>query len=382
MTLLWKLRENPQLDLIYFNAGGGHKSAATALQGVIASKYPTWQVRLVNLQEVLDSLDVFRKITRIRLEDIYNLALAKGWTLGSEYLLPLMHAVIRIYHPAQVKLLTSVWKERQPDMVVSVVPNFNRALCESLGKALPNVPLVTILTDMADYPPHFWIEQQKQYLICGTEKAVQQAYATGHSPDRVFKTSGMILRPQFYEPQSTDRAAELTKLGLNPQLPTGMVMFGGEGSSVMAPIAAALGNSGTDLQLIMICGKNAKIRSRIAGIQTRNKIHLEGFTKEIPHFMSLCDFFVGKPGPGSISEAIKMKLPVFVERNAWTLPQERFNAEWVTANGVGVVLENFKHIEAAVSGALANGSLAQMRAKAAALDNRAVFEIPEILAKL
>lgn len=170
MTLLWKLRENPKLDLIYFNAGGGHKSAATALQTVIASNYPSWQVRLVNLQEVLDSLDVFRKITRIRLEDIYNLALAKGWTLGSEYLLPFMHAVIRVYHPAQVKLLTGVWKERQPDMVVSVVPNFNRALCESLGQALPNVPLVTILTDMADYPPHFWIEQQKQYLICGTEK--------------------------------------------------------------------------------------------------------------------------------------------------------------------------------------------------------------------
>ena len=37
----------------------------------------------MNLQEVLDELDVFRKITRIRLQDIYNLMLAKGWTLGS-----------------------------------------------------------------------------------------------------------------------------------------------------------------------------------------------------------------------------------------------------------------------------------------------------------
>ena len=100
-------------------------------------------------------------------------------------------------------------------------------------------------------------------------------------------------------------------------------------------------NSESDLQLIMICGKNAKIRERIAGIKTRNKIHLEGFTKEIPYFMSLCDFFVGKPGPGSISEAIKMKLPVFVERNSWTLPQERYNADWVMEQGVGVVLENF-----------------------------------------
>jgi 1,2-diacylglycerol 3-beta-galactosyltransferase len=293
-----------------------------------------------------------------------------------------MHAVIRTYHPAQVKLLTGFWRERQPDMVVSVVPNFNRALFASLGNALPKTPLVTILTDMADFPPHFWIEQQKQYLICGTDKAVQQALELGHAPERILRTSGMILRPQFYDPHTTDRAEELSKLGLNPELPTGMVMFGGEGSSVMAPIAERLGNSKTDLQLIMICGKNEKMRQRVAAMKTRNKIHLEGFTKEIPHFMSLCDFFVGKPGPGSISEAIKMKLPVFVERNAWTLPQERYNAQWVTEQGVGVVLANFKTIEPAVSGALTNGELHHMRAKAAAMENRAVFEIPEMLAKI
>ena len=376
------MREKLKLDLIYFNAGGGHKSAATALEAVIGTTRKSWEVRLVNLQEVLDKLDVFRKVTGIRLEDIYNLALAKGWTLGSELLLPMMHGVIRIYHPAQVKLLTEVWKERQPEMVVSLVPNFNRAMFESLGRALPKVPLVTVMTDMADYPPHFWIEKQRQYLICGTDKAVQQAQAAGYEASRVFRTSGMILRPQFYEPQTKDKAEELKKLGLDAALPTGMVMFGGEGSSVMSAIAERLGNSASDLQLIMICGKNQKIRERISGIKTRNKIHLEGFTKEIPYFMSLCDFFVGKPGPGSISEAIKMKLPVFVERNAWTLPQERYNADWVIEQGVGVVLDNFKTIEPAVSGALRNGELSHMKAKAAALENRAVFEIPEILAKI
>ncbi len=374
------MQENITLDLIYFNAGGGHRSAALALQAVIASQRPTWRVRLVNLQEVLDSLDIFRKMTGIRLEDVYNLALAKGWTLGSEILLPIMHGVIRTYHSAQVKVLTRVWTERQPAMVVSVVPNFNRALFESLNKSLPNVPLVTILTDMADYPPHFWIEKQPQYLICGTDKAVAQALAAGHEAARVFRTSGMILRPEFYAPQTKSRPEELRKLGLDPDVPTGMVMFGSEGSSVMASIAERLGNSGTKLQLILICGKNRRIRQRIGALRTRNKIHLEGFTKEVPYFMSLCDFFIGKPGPGSISEALKMKLPVFVERNAWTLPQERYNADWITEQGVGVVLKNFRSVAAAVGAALANGDLTKMKANAAALDNQAVFEIPEILA--
>jgi 1,2-diacylglycerol 3-beta-galactosyltransferase len=159
-------------------------------------------------------------------------------------------------------------------------------------------------------------------------------------------------------------------------------MFGGEGSSVMTRIAERLGNSTTDLQLIMICGKNEKIRRRIAHMRTRNKVHLEGFSKQVPYFMSLCDFFIGKPGPGSISEAVKMKLPVFVERNAWTLPQERYNANWVIEQGVGVVLDNLTSIEEAVRAALANGALDSMKAKAAALPNRAVFEIPDILARI
>jgi hypothetical protein len=62
---------------------------------------------------------------------------------------------------------------------------------------------------------------------------------------------------------------------------------------------------------------------------SRIPMFVEGFTREVPYYMHLSDFFIGKPGPGSISEAIAMKLPVIVERNAWNLPQERYNCEWV-----------------------------------------------------
>ena len=73
---------------------------------------------------------------------------------------------------------------------------------------------------------------------------------------------------------------------------------------------------------------------------------VEGFTQEVPYYMYLSDFFIGKPGPGSISEAVAMKLPVIVEQpNAWTLPQERYNAEWVRERHAGMVVDNFRGIE-------------------------------------
>ena len=369
-----------KIDFIYFDAGGGHRSAAMALKSVIDSQNRAtggepWEVRLVNLQEVLDSLDIFRKITGLRLEDVYNKMLVKGWTLGSAQGLQFMHGVIRLYHEPTVRLLTAHWKDTQPDLVVSLVPNFNRALYQSLRSALPKVPYVTILTDFADYPPHFWMEAgQQQYFICGTEKAVQQARSLGYTDDRIYSASGMILRPRFYDPVNVDRARERERLGLDPSLPTGLVLFGGQGSKVMLEISRRL----TDTQLIFICGRNAKLAERLKALPAKAPRFIEGFTQEVPYYMALCDFFIGKPGPGSISEAVAMKLPVIVERNAWTLPQERYNAEWVRERHVGMVVRSFGGIEESVKELL--GSLDSYRESVARIENRAVFEIPEMLA--
>jgi 1,2-diacylglycerol 3-beta-galactosyltransferase len=111
-------------------------------------------------------------------------------------------------------------------------------------------------------------------------------------------------------------------------------------------------------------------------------IFVEGFTTNIPYYMHLSDFFIGKPGPGSVSEAIAMKLPVIVECNAWTLPQERYNPEWIREHGVGVVLPNFRGIGRAVEEMLEPSAFARFHAATGRLHNRAVFEIPDILEEI
>jgi len=360
-----------KIDFVYFDAGGGHRAAATALKAVIEEQGRPWQVRLVHLQELLDPLDVFRRATGIRLQDIYNKMLAKGWTFGAGQGLKVVHALIRMYHKPGVQLLQQHWNRTQPDIVVSLVPNFNRALHHSLRGL--QVPFCTILTDFADHPPHFWMVPQEQFLICGTEKAVQQAKAMGHEGNRVFRVSGMVLRPKFYESVSIDRRLERIRLGLDPHRPTGLVLFGGHGSRKMLDIAERL----SDTQLILICGKNYKLEAALRKLKPQAPRLIEGFTSEIPYYMHLADFFIGKPGPGSISEAVAMKLPVIVECNSATLPQERYNAEWVREHKIGIVVESFRHIAPAVKRMLKD--LHHFKTSVAKIENRAVFEIPEIL---
>ncbi|MBA4176231.1 MAG: galactosyldiacylglycerol synthase [Leptothrix sp. (in: Bacteria)] len=366
-----------QVDLVYFNAGGGHRAAAQALEEVIVSQGRPWRVRRVNLTEVLDPTRLFHRVTGMEPEDLYNKRLASGFTLGLAQELRLLQGLIRLAHASLVQRLARHWAATQPDLVVSLIPNFNRALHDSLAQARPGVPFVTVLTDMADHPPAFWIEPGTvQHVVCGTDHAAQQARELGVPPHRIHRSSGMILRPDFHLPTPLDVAGERLRLGLDAATPTGLVLFGGTGSRVMKRIATAL----PETPLILMCGRNAALAEELRSLPSAAPRFVVGYTQDVARWMRLADFFIGKPGPGSLSEAVQQGLPVIVTRNAWTMPQERWNTVWVQAQGLGVVKRSFHDVDAAVQELLAD--LPRFRANALAVRNRAVFEVPEVLAQL
>ena len=366
------------VDLIWFNAGGGHRAAAQALEQVMLAQGRPWRVRKVNLTQVLDPTGLFRRITGVEPEELYNRRLASGFTLGLTQELKLLQGLIRFSHASLVQRLARHWHDTQPDLVVSLVPNFNRALHDSLAQARPGVPFATVLTDMADHPPSFWIEPgTAQHVVCGTAHAAAQALAAGCEPHRVHRTSGMILRPEFYFAPPVERHLERSKAGLDSATPTGLVLFGGTGSRVMKRIALRL----PETPLILMCGRNealaAELRALPPGSAPRVVV---GYTPDVARWMRLADFFIGKPGPGSLSEAVQQGLPVIVTRNAWTMPQERWNTEWVGRHGLGVVCRSFRQVRAAVDEVTTR--LPEHRALVHEMDNRAVFEVPDILARI
>jgi UDP-N-acetylglucosamine:LPS N-acetylglucosamine transferase len=375
------LKPTAKLALIYIDAGGGHRASALALQQAIAASGRAWDVQLVNLFEVFDPDDRFKRLTGLKPADYYNKKLARGWTFGMAQELKLLQFTVSLFHERLTQSVVDFWRTcpgGPPDLVVSLVPNFNRAIYDStLAGPRPGgrpMPLVTILTDLADCPPNFWIEPgQDQHLVCGSAKAVAQARAAGYAPDRILPSSGMIIHPRFYAPRPADRAAARRQLGLDPAAVTGLVLFGGHGSSKMLTIAQSL----PDTQLILMCGRNHALAEKLRKLPCRSARYVVEFTPEVPHYMALADFFIGKPGPGSISEAVCMGLPVIIESTAWTMPQEVYNAEWVREQQAGLVIKTLKQLPAAVADVVAG--LANYRASLARIDNQAVFEIPAML---
>jgi hypothetical protein len=373
-----------KLTIVYHHAGGGHRSAADALKATLSAQENPWDVTLLDIQELLDPLDVVRRATGLRIQDTYNLILRKGWTRITPQLLVILQGTIRAYHSPIVKALRAYWAQHPADLVLSVIPHFNRAIAESLCPADAKIlgtskPFVTLITDLADYPPHFWIEKESEYIIAGSERARQQALSMGHAADHVFLTSGMILKPKFYEKSAVDRISERNRLGLEADCPTGIVLFGGHGSQVMVDITKKLSEAGSGVQLILICGHNEKLAAQLKKLETGKPILVIGFTQSVEYYMALADFFIGKPGPGSISEALQFHLPVIVECNSRTLPQERYNAEWVTENGYGIVVPSFRKIAPAVQQLLESATFNKFWLKVSEYSNRVLFEVPIIL---
>ena len=372
-----------KIHVVFHDAGGGHRNAAIALETIAAQQGRPWQIELVQFQDLTDRLDVLRKLTGIRIQQQYNMMLQNGWTLGSKYILRVLQLIIQLLHGPMVRLLEQYWREHPADLLVSVIPHFNREICESWKAVYPGRPFVTLITDLADYPPRFWIEPLKeQYVIAGTERAVEQARAFGHDEAHIFQASGMILRPDFYVEDTVDRGALRQEMGLRNDLATAIVLFGGHGPKVMFDLTERLNAAGLPLQLMLICGRNEDLAAKLRAQKWKMPVHVVGFTKEIHKLMRAADFLIGKPGPGSIAEAMVRQLPVLIESNAWTLPQERYNAVWVIEKRVGIVLKSFREVVEGVRQMLEPARLAEFRKNVAALDNRAIFEIPEMLARL
>ncbi len=365
------------IDVLYFNAGGGHRAAALALQAVCDRQQRPWTLRLVNLFDVIDPQALFQRCTGMAPEDLYNLRLARGWTLGLAQELKLLQGGIRMAHNLLCERLSAHWRQSRPEMVVSLVPNFNRAMCQSLHALQPHTPFVTVMTDMADLPPHFWGEPDlPQHLVCGTPHALAQARAAGHGDDFLHATSGMLMHPDFHAPLEMDREAERAALGFAPGQPVGVVMFGGAGSMAMDAIARKL----PDVPLILLCGHHTALAQRLRQHKAAAPRRVVGFTREVRRHLALGDFFIGKPGPGSLSEAVHMGLPVVTVRNAGTMPQERYNTQWLDDNGLGVVLNSFRDVGTAVPALCAQ--LPAFQAQVRRQHNRAIFEVPEILQRL
>jgi 1,2-diacylglycerol 3-beta-galactosyltransferase len=376
----------PQVLLFTIDAGGGHRAAARALAAAAEEARAPFDLRVESFQQVLLRLDLLRRLTGLSLEDAYNLILRQHWNALMVPLLRVMHTAIRLRRPAIERTLAD-WLRAlpRPAAVVSVMPNFNGIMRDALAAAHPGVPLVVVLTDFADFPPRFWIEPGIDRVVVATDEAERQAREIGLAPAALRRVSGMVLHPRFYRSASARSRDEVrAELGLPAGDFTVLLLFGGKGSPEMEPLAARLLALEPALRVIAVCGENPRLHERLAPIEAGagGRLLRFGFTDRIAELLAASDLLVTKPGPGSLAEAFHQRVPVVVTRNVHTIPQERFNTDFVRERGLGLVVRHWREIPGEVARLHADAAVREaIRRRLGALpENRAVYEVLDIVA--
>jgi hypothetical protein len=380
------LTSDPEVLLFTIDAGGGHRAAARALAAAAAEAKAPFRLRVESFQRVLVELDVLKRWTGFSIEDGYNLILRERWNAAMVPLLRVMHAAIRVRRRAIVRTLAG-WLHRQPRpaVVVSVMPNFNGVMRDAIREVVPGTPLVVVLTDFADFPPRFWIEPGLDRVVVGTDEARAQALAIGIPPGRVSRVSGMVMHPRFYRAGGPSvRGRVRGELGLGEADFAVTLLFGGKGSPEMAPLSERLLAADPAFRVIAICGENPGLFERLGPLETRagGRLVRLGFTDRVAELLAASDLLVTKPGPGSLSEAFHQRVPVVVTRNVHTIPQERFNTDFVRDRGLGRVVSRTRDIPAAALRLFRDAAeRTAIRERLAALpENRAVYEVIDIVA--
>ena len=378
---MMKTNGKHKILVFYIHGGGGHISVARSIEHILTETYD-WDVILVDMNSLLVEFDFLKKYTGYLATDVYNLSIKTGRALTCFYTLyfNMVKATTNAIHSKATSKVADFIKTVNPDIVVSVTPYINRILHESITLSKSHAELMTILTDFTiiKSPANYWIEHQDQFLICPTGSSYRRAICSkGVQPSKIFKVSGIIIHPSFYTVKIGDKKEERRKLGLSPDLPTCILQFGAYGNRNMIDIAKEIDRSKLPIQMIVICGRNQELYNRFRHTQFNMPVYIEGYTNNITYYMALADFYIGKSGAISISEAMNMKLPCLMEMNRTTIPIEIGNTRWVLRNRFGLTFSGAGQIVTRVRQLLDQIDL--YRTKLADYRNRAIFETAEIM---
>jgi 1,2-diacylglycerol 3-beta-galactosyltransferase len=221
------------------------------------------------------------------------------------------------------------------------------------------VPLITMITDLVSIH-HWWLCPDVDLCLVATEEVRQLALEAGFAPQKVHVV-GMPVGLKFVNPSVSALGEERA---VSSNLFTVLLVGGGEGMGDVFPIARAVAQASLDLQLVVVTGRNEKLRARLERVSWEVPTRVLGFATNMPALMHAADLLITKAGPSTISEALACGLPMLVSGSL--RGQEEGNTEWVVERGAGLFTPTPKRVVMAVKELIQreNDSLVTMAEKA------------------
>ncbi len=348
--------------LLMADTGGGHRSSAEATMEALQSRYGS-EVEV----KMVDVLRGYAPFPFSRLDSMYPYIIKYGaeiWQPGYELLNSPKRArrLIRTFWPVARRAARQVLLENPADLIVSFHPLFNYAVLWVMQKEQITTPLATVVTDLATIHA-LWCAPGAVRYVMPTRIAARRARMFGVPPERMVVT-GLPISLRFNEVLARDKVAVRAELGLAQDKKTVLVMGGGQGMGNLYTVAETVARSEVDIQMLVVAGRNEKLREKLEEADWPVPKRIFGFTREIPLLMRASDVIVTKAGPSTVAEALACGLPIIL--SGYIAGQEDGNRWLVVRGGAGAYAPKPSQMMATLREWLGPGSSALERVTVAA----------------
>jgi 1,2-diacylglycerol 3-beta-galactosyltransferase len=322
--------KKPHILFLFSDTGGGHRSASEAIIEAVYARYGD--------SVTTEMVDIFKEYAPRplnRMPDWYPYMVKAPDLWGASFKISdgraRARAITATFWPVAARYARQIINQHPSDLVVSVHPFATTFILKALGNNIDRPPFITVVTDMVTTHA-LWFDQRADVICVPTDIARQRALEFGMPPSKVL-TVGQPIAAKYCV-SIGDKLALRKSLGWPEDKFTVVAVGGGDGMGPLAQTARAIGESGLDLNLVVVTGRNERLRKSLENIHWNIPVFIYGFTRDLPDFMRAADVLVTKAGPGTIAESLAAHLPLILYAR---LPgQEDGNVAFVRYTNTGV----------------------------------------------
>ena len=309
--------KKPHIFISYTNTGAGHSTPALAIAQRIEEMHPNrFEITTSNFFEDAGEITFNRYIENSWNFLLKNPRITQVVITTGKLLYFLAPYYMRVLQPKARHSSMKYIKNINPDIIFTTHFFTQTVAIDACQKFSMDCPLIALNPDTFETFPQ-WDRRGETFLVC-SELAKKSALQYGHKESSI-KIVPQALRKEFYAVEKKDPKELRNQYNLRPDVFTILMSDGGQGIGKMYKSICALLKMSIPLNIIAICGKNEKLYKNLLKLQQKTiaknssiQFLIMGFADSMTPFMQMSDLFIGKSGPATMVECLKIDLPVLV----------------------------------------------------------------------
>ncbi len=220
--------------------------------------------------------------------------------------------------------------EEKPDLIFSTWPVFDPIL----KKAANNIPFVSMITDSGNVH-HAWTLADPDFYIVTDDITKNTLESMGVDTKKI-QVLGFPVNPSFFDNVN----GEKTDHSMTENTFRILMLVSRSKHSRDIRIIEALKNTGKNLLITVVTGKNTRLESKLHKMHLPKNFTILGWSDDIVNLMCTSDLILTKSGGATIQECVAAKKPVIIHDS---LPgQEEGNVKLIETSGMGIVMHKEK----------------------------------------